>query len=67
MRRTQDEIVADLRRRADIIETSARTKAHKRGDKIALLTAAQILRVAAEQNSFSYPEPAERGTAAMEG
>ena len=55
--RTQREIVADLLRRAELIETSARTAKHTKANKITLHVAARILRVAALQNSPGYIGP----------
>jgi hypothetical protein len=52
MKRTQDEIVADLIRRADLLEQSAGNPdiKHTKPNRLALRLCARVLRVAAEQN-----------------
>ena len=59
--RTQDEIVADLIRRAETLEHSARHAPHAKAQRIALRLAAHVLRVAAVANSRvplqELPEP----------
>ena len=57
MRRTQDEICADLIRRAELLEASAGNMSLKytAPQRVALQVAARVLRVAAEQNGLAEP------------
>jgi hypothetical protein len=57
MKRTQQQICADLIRRAQMMERSAALVKHTKANKIALQVAARALRVAAEQNSVEWVSP----------
>jgi hypothetical protein len=65
--RTQDEIIADLINRADLLEASARSGKHTKHGKIVLQVAARVLRVAALQNSPGYVGPQDDDAAELIG